>query len=106
MKSWLRIAVVVSIFGSGIRAGIQGAVTSDVFQLNMFLKGVTQWSNLTNPAIQKVQIEEVDLINLGFGYPLGTPVPPNEKLALVKACASNMTCHGSSFMTPPPPATC
>jgi len=89
MKSWLRTAV--AALGAGLVVAVEsGGGTSDVFQLRTAIQGVISYGGFsTNPVIHPVQIQEVDLINLGLGSPLGTPVPPNEQLALVNECGSN-----------------
>ncbi|MGD0650305.1 MAG: hypothetical protein ABSA97_04055 [Verrucomicrobiia bacterium] len=89
MKSWLRMVVVV--LGVGLVVAVEsGGGTSDVFQLHTLIQGVVEFGGLaSNSVIRPVQIRDVDLINLGLGSPLGTPVPPNERLALVNECPSN-----------------
>lgn len=88
MKSWLRGVCVAAGLGLVLAGGLE-AGTSDVFELNTSISGVTQWSVLTNPVIQKVVIKQEDLINLGLGQPLGSVVLPNQQLALVTTCSSN-----------------
>ncbi len=60
--------------------------TSEVIEVSTTINGTTQWASFTNAAIAKVIIKEVDLINLGIGNSLETPVPKNLKLALAAEC--------------------
>ena len=91
MKAWLQLGVVTLVVG-GLLATKSVAGTSDVFRLQTTIKGVTQWDYQQNPGTPrtaKVEIRDVDLINLGRGRPLSTTVPANERLALVTKCESN-----------------
>lgn len=87
MKSWLAVLAVSSGLQLGITTG--RASTSDVYRVDAFLQGVVQSGIVSNPIISKVQVIRVDLINFGLGRPLGTPINPNEVLALASDCTSN-----------------
>jgi hypothetical protein len=91
MKRWLRAALLVVgvpvVCGPGTPS--HGG-TSDVYHLQTNIRGVIEFGGLTtNSAIHPVEIREVDLINLGLGMPLTTPVPKNERLALASQCQSS-----------------
>ena len=91
MKVWLKLGA-VTVVAVWLLVGNSPAGTSDVYRLQTLIKGETQWdlnNNPGTPRTAKIQIRDVDLINLGLGQPLTTPVPTHEHLALVTQCANN-----------------
>jgi hypothetical protein len=64
--------------------------TSDVFRLKTTLRGVVQSGPISNSVIEKVKINDEDLVNLAQGRALGTPVPGNEVLAFANHCLVNL----------------
>ena len=100
MKVWFQLGAVMLVAGILLAASSQ-AGTSDVYRLQTTIKGVTQWDLHNDPGIpraQAVQIRDVDLINLGLGRPLATPVPANEKLGLVTQ-VTTPTCASSCMIS-------
>jgi len=87
MKSWLAVISVVVGFQLGATSGRAGV--SDVYKASFTLQGVVQSGTTNDPVISKVQVITADLINLGLGRALGTPINQNEILALASDCASN-----------------
>jgi len=75
-------------FGVVVAAHSQTA-TSDVFQADMFIRGVITWEHGTNGVIHGVQITGTDLVNLALGRKLGTNLKMNEMLAYGVSPATN-----------------
>jgi hypothetical protein len=86
MKSLWRLLFVVCCLAPVTSRG----VTSDVFRLKLTLSGVIQSGPFSNSIIEKVKINEEDLVNLAQGRTLGTPVPANEILAFANDCLTRL----------------
>jgi len=100
MKLALKIVVVLACCGVG--AGRVNAITSDVYRLDMTIRGYVQTGTVTSETsgsgnnqttnavvtatMQSVIIKRDDLINLALGRQLGTPVAAHEELAIVHNC--------------------
>ncbi len=86
MKAWMRMAAAMAAVGIASATVQTYGGTSEVLEVATTINGTTQWANFTNDAIAKVQITSDDLINLGLGNDLATPVPKNLKLAIAAQC--------------------
>ncbi len=85
MKTSGRIIIGLAITAVVIPV-VASAITSDVFRVEMTIRGVIQRGAL----IPKVMITSDDLINLAQHRVLGADVPNNEMLALVNNCDTNL----------------
>jgi hypothetical protein len=79
LRSLTLLAAATSLLAWACLAG-----TSDVYRLVTSIEGSVQSGVTSNAVISDVKITPDDLINLGLGRPLGTPIGKDETLAAIQ----------------------